>query len=80
MEPKFGTMKSQSWNDGQAEVQSGEWKDWQKDTLERVVERRPHHHFSPAAEWPPDSYEVFLYFLPLGSGRSFYDLEIDAIL
>ena len=50
MEPKFGTMKSQSWNDGQAEVQSGDWKDWQKDTLERVVERRPHHHFSPAAE------------------------------
>lgn len=36
MEPKFGTMKSQSWNDGQAEVQSGEWKDWQKDTLERA--------------------------------------------
>ena len=50
MEPKFGTMKSQSWNDGQAEVQSGDWKDWQKDTLERAVERIPHHHFSPAAE------------------------------
>ena len=49
MESKFGTMKSQSWNDGRAKIRSGEWEGRQKDELERHAERRPHQHLSLTA-------------------------------
>lgn len=79
MESKFGTMQSQSWNDGRAEIRSGKWEGRQKE-LERHAEGRPHQRLSLTAQWLPGSYEVFLYFLPPGSRRSFYVLKIYAIL
>ena len=77
MGPKFGTMKSQmEWWAGR----SSEW--WMERLAERYTGKSGREKTIPpstAAGWLPDSYEVFLYFLSLGSG-SFYDLEIDAIL
>lgn len=79
IESKFGTMKSQSWNDGRAEVKSGDGDICRK-MRQKHMRRGQLQHLKSWARRLPASCEVFLYFLSQGYRRSFYILKITAIL